>query len=763
MTDVNKLTLSDDKLAKLCQSLGLSRSNLETFLRSNPDLSLDELEAMACMAEKQQSLNEHLVKTFEANMEVFKEHYPALYEQFKDYKPERSFEFFVSDDNIANIQFLDNNDIFYKSSRVEDICKAQYEEVKEKLDNVCLHYDLQVDKFGQIHLRYFNEAISIMNDNNVNGYTFKVTDTNFIPHLIMFGCGLGYPLDYIYNDFSVANLLVLEPTADVFYASLYTYDWKKLILDSKAQMRSIEFFVGRTDIYNEWYDYYREKGEFLAACRCTFVHYVNAQMQPLIDLYNEKFYIYTSALGIFDDNMFGMSHAAHNLKEHYPLAIYDSTVGDEYKHVPVFVVGNGPSIDNDIAFLRRYQDKAVIIACGSALDTLYNAGIQADIYVATERMGYISQTLEIFKDTGYLDNILCIGTNILHPSVLKHFKKVMLFDKAGEYFREGLVLNGCHSFKKWASLPYINPLVGNAGLATAVTLGFKQIYMFGMDNGKVINAKNEHSQYSDLYGKRYALNEKSPIAGKEIILKGNFGSDVVSNQLYKTATDTFERLMLSNADDKELVCYNCSDGALISKTVPMHSSDINLLHNDNIDKDKLIDHILKDMTFVVDMTQSDLTNVFHKEEYNKISSSIIRFFAQPCQNRFELIMLLSSISSVLNNLRLSLFTVISQTINSATQYFFILLTTVLCARGDDKEALPIANKILERYIYFLQDSQYVFDMLPDYLESDHVRMLGYRLGLDHDNSKAPENIKAFVLIDSDKLKNKKEAFKKRYE
>ena len=61
------------------------------------------------------------------------------------------------------------------------------------------------------------------------------------------------------------------------------------------------------------------------------------------------------------------------------------TLDKKYAKLPVFVIGSGPSLDNDIPFIRKNQDKAIVVACGTAIDTLYHAGIKPDFYACTER------------------------------------------------------------------------------------------------------------------------------------------------------------------------------------------------------------------------------------------------------------------------------------------------------------------------------------------------------------------------------------------
>ncbi|MFE8731000.1 6-hydroxymethylpterin diphosphokinase MptE-like protein, partial [Aeromonas hydrophila] len=68
----------------------------------------------------------------------------------------------------------------------------------------------------------------------------------------------------------------------------------------------------------------------------------------------------------------------------------------------VFVVGNGPSLDQTIGFIAEHKNKAIIIACGTAVSALYKAGIKPDTYVAVERTKSSADFLHILNAGDFL-------------------------------------------------------------------------------------------------------------------------------------------------------------------------------------------------------------------------------------------------------------------------------------------------------------------------------------------------------------------------
>ena len=68
----------------------------------------------------------------------------------------------------------------------------------------------------------------------------------------------------------------------------------------------------------------------------------------------------------------------------------------------------------------------------------------------------------------------------------------------------------------------MNPLVGNMGVSGALFLGFKNIYMFGLDNGKKIDSSAMHSKYTTLYNEHGCSDQGGSYTTKQQG-KGNFG------------------------------------------------------------------------------------------------------------------------------------------------------------------------------------------------------------------------------------------------
>ena len=87
-------------------------------------------------------------------------------------------------------------------------------------------------------------------------------------------------------------------------------------------------------------------------------------------------------LGFFDDEQQGFAHTIHNINAGYA---FFSHGADIENLPPVLLIGNGPSLDSHVNFIRQHQADSIIISCGTALSSLAKVGIKPDFHVEMER------------------------------------------------------------------------------------------------------------------------------------------------------------------------------------------------------------------------------------------------------------------------------------------------------------------------------------------------------------------------------------------
>ena len=96
---------------------------------------------------------------------------------------------------------------------------------------------------------------------------------------------------------------------------------------------------------------------------------------------------------------------------------------NKFRGLPCIVVGAGPSLDKNIRFLHRAQNKAVIISCDAALKPLMGHGIVPDFVVCLDPQEEISRFLVNVPHKG----ITLVVPSIVHPHIIELWQNDVLF------------------------------------------------------------------------------------------------------------------------------------------------------------------------------------------------------------------------------------------------------------------------------------------------------------------------------------------------
>lgn len=93
-----------------------------------------------------------------------------------------------------------------------------------------------------------------------------------------------------------------------------------------------------------------------------------------------------------------------------------------YKGLPLVLVAAGPSLDESIPFLKKVQDKAIIVSMNSSFRTLVKNHIHSHFTLAVDPR---QTTFQGFEGVDPQDTYL-ITTYFVNPSVIDHFKNQFL-------------------------------------------------------------------------------------------------------------------------------------------------------------------------------------------------------------------------------------------------------------------------------------------------------------------------------------------------
>ena len=142
----------------------------------------------------------------------------------------------------------------------------------------------------------------------------------------------------------------------------------------------------------------------------------------------------------------------------------------------------------------------IIVSCGTSLQVLHRHGIVPDYHAEIEQNRSTHDWATRLKDKDYLKQITLVSCNGVHPDTCDLYKNVLVAFKEGESSTvSSLNILGENNFE---TLKFAFPTVSNFAVNLFVTLGFKQLYFFGIDLG-FIDKNHHHSKSSGYYDEFY--------------------------------------------------------------------------------------------------------------------------------------------------------------------------------------------------------------------------------------------------------------------
>lgn len=730
------------------------------------DLSIDDIEELKHLKMLQSQMADFLIERFQNNLETFKKYMPDVAKTFETYRPKRTMEFFCAQNGIPNLIFPDTNDILYKTFDPFELCKKQVDFVLNKNNIRQVKYPHEWDPFGQIHFKFQNQAINI-EESVERDRTISPKEIGSLPNVVLIGIGLGYQLANLYENIEIANLLIVEPDLDMFYASMHSFDWKNLLEFLFENKYGVHIMLGQTpdQFYLDMESYYATHGRFLASTWLGYLHYSNEKTKLLCELFEKHFNSLFNSLGFFDDHLFGTSHACQAILDKKAWVKRNPPMKKNFENAPVFIIGSGPSLDHDIQFLRKYQDKAIIIACGTAIDTLYHAGIKPDIYACTERTAEIKEALSVIPDPHFYDDIILMAGDVIHPNTTSVFKHTAIFGKLDEptYFYFTAYLPETRNIQH---VQLMNPLVGNMGVSGSIYLGFRNLYLFGLDNGKKIGSTAIHSKYTTLY-KNHGTSDTGGNYTTDLVVPGNFGGQCGCGFYFNMSRRNIGFVIqMEKLNHPSLTCHNCSDGAVIDNTTPIHSEDLEeeFSKRANLNKETFFKFMTEEKTTVLNYSHDQIKEIFSNDFFKETCEKIKKLIESRPDTRLGVVQLFESISEICAFLRENPATYYyGNCLQGTLQSLFITGTRVLYHQRDEKMCIELANKVLDLIVDFLNEAPTLFDKLPDYVMSKHRDFYpDGKVGQSFPDCPAPNLPPPFKLIHKE-YDDPQKVFEKRYE
>jgi len=522
---------------------------------------------------------------YDANMEALQKFYPKVHKAMLEHKT-RAWQLVSDPQGNPNLYHQKRNALFHQNVAGESETLVDYFIEHPFKDDVVLSQRTSYKFRNYLHFSKIAELQPLIEK--------ILTQQSKLPEqvetLIVFGIGLGKHIELLAQQRQIKNLFLCEPNLDFFAGSLWVTDWANIIQQADSNGGRIYLNLGGDgshyfyDLMSQFY----QVGAYSIADTYMLSTYFNVGMQKAIADLRAELKVVLAMGEYYDHARFGIAHTYHSLHSGQRFLKH---ANNEYKHLPalnlpVFIIGNGPSLDQCFEYLKEYRDQVILISCGTVLRALHRHGICPDFHAEIEQNRATYDWVTQIKDPDYLSQINLLSVNGIHPDTSALFKETYLCFKDGEastyVFHNGMKKHGY----KVASLAYAYPTVTNMVMNFAIKVGWKCFYLFGVDLG-FVDINRHHSQHSAYYKSdgSQAYNYQARHGGG-VPAPGNFRP-----QLYTKAEFDVSRKLIEQAITKagrKLEVYNCSDGVKIKGTIPLLPEHILLEHRTTQNKDELL-------------------------------------------------------------------------------------------------------------------------------------------------------------------------------
>lgn len=690
---------------------GISFSGKQTYLDYLPHW------LPGCVTEQYKDVNtedEHFI----ANLDAFKEYFPDIYAEFKDYNPIKwmAVENESGEINIVHMQSLTN---WYSDSPRED-CERHYENfnLQPNKDGLALGYTGKKLKHYR-HYKFVAKTESLLK--KIEEVKGSLPDK--IKSIIVFGLGSGYQLETLIDKHHIDYIFVCEPNRDFFYASLFAIPWATILKSIADNKQRIYLNIGddgtnlTRDLINQFYSV----GPYIVNSTYFYQSYFNSSLNAAISQLREQLQVIIAMGEYFDHAWYGIHQTQKVLQNNAPVLLKNpgQKLNFENKEVPIFVVGNGPSIDIAIAYLHEYRDQVILVSCGTALRVLHRHGITPDFQAEIEQNRTTYDWAVLVDDLDYLKNISLISCNGIHPDTCSLYKDVYITFKDGESSTVSSTnILGEDNFEL---LKFAFPTVANFAVNLFTSLEFSTIYLVGIDLG-FVSKQHHHSKSSSYYlesGKElYNYNEEN---NTSLVVPGNFRPVVNTKHEFKISRFIIEQTLATTNKSSQI--YNTSDGAKIAGTFPLKIE--NLLITTSLEQRFDALNAVKEKSFKAVDGEGFTTHISKSYQHPRLLSEIdrlLKLLESPPDT-------IDKAEKYIEKQKLTLFSSYEKGDNLLFYYLYgtsnyanAFLTKLLCAESPDGEVPQQFFDGLAMWQEFLEQLKEVLNLSTEVYDNSHFNI-----------------------------------------
>ena len=384
---------------------------------------------------------------------------------------------------------------------------------------------------------------------------------------VFLGALTGLHIVHYLNTTEVRDIFIIEPDIHKFALSCWFVDYPAI----EKRFGRLVLHVGE-DMPESPLDFLMAMSPIVAGIWLRLLPiYPSAYFDKVIARTNLRWRSIHEILVPFDRELRNLGYGAANLRAEFPILCKTPQLSKECR---IAVVGSGPSLENDIPWLKANRNKLIVFAVHSAIRVLRKHGIEPDFQVTLD-----TELLEDLPKLQLDPGIPFIVYYKIDPRAIEGFKTVLMVPENGK----ANVVRFKHA------VTYTHPTSGNTALATALFMQAPETYLLGLDLG-FREAEKSHAVgtwHDDDEGAGHGDTKWR----ENVKAKANFEES--EGQIYTHAYYNYSRSAMESAIAslvKDGKVYNLSDGVQIKGAEPRRSGDIKLDANRSRNEDLLAIH-----------------------------------------------------------------------------------------------------------------------------------------------------------------------------
>jgi len=524
-----------------------------------------------------QDIESIALQTYQDNMLFFEQKHPTLHTKLLaldtilndgSYPQKYDLEY---KDNYFDVIDLNSNNYLYKQNS-EDISQKFCDDINYKKNEHTFKsyrktkFEEKTKEFLRTQDAYTNYATSA----EIMDYYYNNSDDtmsmNDIKKFIFLGSGLGMHIQKIVERLKLDIVLIIENDIELFRLSLFTTNYKETLKTTKTFFCVAE---NQTEFHNSF-------NEFFTA---AFFYNQYIKFHVFSSDYETKIQEIRSLLITRPETTY--SHERLLLKNK---KIIDKIVNG-YKYIdlrkkenetffhdkPWLVLGAGPSLNKNTQWIIDNQDKFIIIAAFTALNTLKRIGVSPDIAVQIdENVSTSSEMIEKLGDLSFLDNSMIFFSGSVSTLLFEKFKK------------EQIYLHEDRTKYKLQHSTLIVTSVGETIYSLALIFNASKIYTLGIDLALGDDKKTHSPDHFKVksFDENNTNDDDFQLTNNIMTIKGNLRDTVETLPIFAFSIPIVNFKTAQYKSDNQQI-FNLSDGAYFQNIIPTKVSDVKFTNEFN--------------------------------------------------------------------------------------------------------------------------------------------------------------------------------------